>query len=96
MPFDGLDYVIKPDQSCDAPSSAYDIVLSTQTAEHVPDPTAYFQEIFRLTKPGGRAIITTHGTSEDHGLPYDFQRWTAEGLRRDLEKAGLVMFTLTE
>jgi SAM-dependent methyltransferase len=87
-PYDGVDHLIRPDQVCDAPSAAYDIVLSTQAAEHVADPQAFFADIYRLTKPGGRAIITTHGTSEDHGLPFDFQRWTAEGLRRDLERAG--------
>jgi len=88
VPFEGVDYQIGADQICDAPTAVYDLVLSTQAAEHVADPQAYFAEIFRLTKPGGKAVITTHGTSEDHGLPYDFQRWTAEGLRRDLERAG--------
>lgn len=92
--FDGVDYAIRTDQSCDAPSAAYDIVLSTQAAEHVPDPETFFAEIFRLIKPGGRAIITTHGTSEDHGLPCDFQRWTAEGLRRDLERAGFTLVSM--
>lgn len=84
----GVDYLIRPDQGCDAPEGAFDLVLSTQVAEHVARPQAYFSEIFRLVKPGGKAVITTHGTSEDHGLPFDFQRWTAEGLRRDLESSG--------
>ena len=85
---EGVDFLIRPDQGSDAPAGAFDIVLSTQVAEHVADPKAYFAEIFRLVKPGGKAVISTHGTSEDHGLPFDFQRWTAEGLRRDLQAAG--------
>jgi hypothetical protein len=43
-------------------------------------------------------VVTTHGVYEDHGVPFDFQRWTADGLRRDLALAGFSvkgMFKLT-
>lgn len=83
-----LDYVIANDSKIDERDEAFDLVLSTQVAEHVTDPAGYFSECFRLLKRGGRLICTTHGTYPDHGCPYDFQRWTADGLVRDLRTAG--------
>jgi SAM-dependent methyltransferase len=83
-----LDYVIGNDGKLDEVDAMFDLILSTQVAEHVSDPRTYFAECFRLLKAGGQLICTTHGTYPDHGCPYDFQRWTANGLARDLEIAG--------
>jgi SAM-dependent methyltransferase len=83
-----LDYIIADDGSVPAPSTSFDVVLSTQVAEHVSDPLHYFRECFRLLKPGGSLLLTTHGMFEDHPHPHDFQRWTAEGLVRDLSLSG--------
>ena len=84
-----LDYVIGNDSRIDEAEARFDLVLSTQVAEHVSQPAGYFAECERLLKPGGRLICTTHGTYPDHGCPYDFQRWTADGLARDVAAAGL-------
>jgi ubiquinone/menaquinone biosynthesis C-methylase UbiE len=83
-----LDYVIGNDSRVQERDKTFDLILSTQVAEHVSEPTVYFAECFRLLKSGGRLICTTHGTYPDHGCPYDFQRWTADGLARDLRNAG--------
>ena len=83
-----LDYVIGTDSRVDEKDATFDLILSTQVAEHVSEPAVYFAECFRLLKNGGRFICTTHGTYPDHGCPYDFQRWTADGLARDLRNAG--------
>lgn len=84
----GADYLVAPDGTVDAPSGGFDVVLSTQVAEHVTYPPVYLKEAWRLLKPGGMLILTTHGMWEDHAVPYDFQRWTADGLDRDLQAAG--------
>lgn len=42
-----------------APSDAYDVVVSFQVIEHIQDDAAYLKEIFRVLKPGGIALITT-------------------------------------
>jgi len=94
----GIDYVIGNNSVVDEADGSFDLIFSTQVAEHVSDPRAYFAESHRLLKTGGRLICTTHGTYPDHGCPYDFQRWTAEGLKRDLEFAGFTvakMYKLT-
>src|SRR5262249_50864286 len=82
------DYFILPDGRVEHESNAFDCVLSTQVLEHVSEPDTYLSEAFRLLKPGGRLLLSTHGSWEDHGCPYDFRRWTADGLEYDLRKAG--------
>jgi 2-polyprenyl-3-methyl-5-hydroxy-6-metoxy-1,4-benzoquinol methylase len=42
-----------------APSDAYDVVVSFQVIEHIRDDKAYLKEILRVLKPGGVALITT-------------------------------------
>ena len=86
-----LDYVIGDDSRVDEKDETFDLILSTQVAEHVTNAAGYFAECYRLLKTGGRLICTTHGTYPDHGCPYDFQRWTADGLKRDLELAGFAV-----
>ncbi|MBW4061657.1 class I SAM-dependent methyltransferase [Candidatus Saccharibacteria bacterium] len=40
-------------------SNSFDLVLTSDTLEHVPDATKAFQETFRILKPGGYHIFTT-------------------------------------
>lgn len=88
---DRLDYQLDEYSRVDERSGTFDFIISTQVAEHVTDPVIYFTECYRLLKPGGALYCTTHGVFEDHGCPYDFQRWTADGLRRDLTNAGFAI-----
>lgn len=83
-----LDYHIRADSTIAEADETFDLILSTQVAEHVVNPDVYFKECFRLLKKGGKLILTTHGIWEEHASPYDFQRWTEEGFRRDLTRAG--------
>jgi len=84
----GIDRVIGPDGRLDFPDDSFDVVLSTQVLEHVFEPQQYLKQALRVLKPGGRLILTTHGVWEEHGCPYDFRRWTADGLCYELEQAG--------
>lgn len=83
-----LDYIISAEGGIEASKASFDVVLSTQVLEHVEDVGRYLGQCADLLRPGGHLLLTTHGTFEDHGCPHDFRRWTAEGLRRDVEKAG--------
>lgn len=80
--------VERRDQSCD-------IVVSTQVLEHVQDPKRYLAECYRLLRPGGRLVLSTHGYWLYHPDPTDFWRWTKDGLRLITEEAGfrIVRFT---
>jgi SAM-dependent methyltransferase len=87
----GLDYVISAKGCIDERDEAFDLVLSTQVLEHCRDARAYLAECRRLLRPGGQLICSTHGTFEDHACPEDFRRWTADGLRLELETSGFAV-----
>ena len=67
---------------------AFDAVVSTQVLEHVADPGIYLAECFRVLRPGGRLLLSTHGIMVYHPDPVDLWRWTAEGLQRIVADAG--------
>jgi SAM-dependent methyltransferase len=62
--------------------ASFDVVLCTQVLEHVPDPAAVVRELRRVLRPGGRALVSTHGVAVFHPNPDDYWRWTATGLER--------------
>ena len=66
----------------------FDLVLSTQVLEHVPDVNRYLKEAHRVLRPGGMLLISTHGSFILHRHPVDLRRWTVDGLRFELEQAG--------
>jgi SAM-dependent methyltransferase len=82
-----IDYVLVPGEPLKAAAGSFDTILSTQTLEHVTQPLAYLEDCHRLLRSGGRLVLSTHGCYPDHGAPWDFQRWTPYGMRRDLEGA---------
>jgi SAM-dependent methyltransferase len=91
---DNIDYKIPTDGSSvklPVDDGYFDLLLSSQVLEHVPNPDAYLSEAFRVLKPGGLLLISTHGVFEEHGCPYDFRRWTSFGLRLDLERSGFTL-----
>ncbi len=69
-------------------AGSVDLVLSTQTLEHVESPARVVAEARRVLRPGGVALLSTHGVFPFHGQPQDFWRWTHLGLKRLFEEAG--------
>lgn len=47
--------------------ASFDIVFSSDTFEHLPDPAAAAREIARVVKPGGAAFVRTHLYTSDSG-----------------------------
>lgn len=92
----GLSFVLGADGAVPAPSSHYDLILSTQVLEHVAIPDRHLAECLRLLRPGGRLLLSTHGTYEDHGCPADYHRWTADGLRHALTQAAFEVQEITK
>jgi SAM-dependent methyltransferase len=83
-----VDFEYCPDSLLPADLADYDCVLSTQVLEHVLSPTTYLAEAYRILKPGGHLLLSTHGLFEDHACPYDYWRWTVYGLRKLIEDTG--------
>ena len=76
------------DSKTTLPDNYADIVLSNQVLEHVDSPSGYLQEAYRILKPGGTLILTTHGYWFYHPTPNDYWRWTSAGLRKTVEAEG--------
>jgi SAM-dependent methyltransferase len=80
--------ILNPNGTLPVPDQTFDAVLSTQVLEHVLDPGLYVSECFRVLRPGGRLLLSTHGIFFYHPDPVDLWRWTCDGLRREVESAG--------
>jgi len=76
------------DSKTTLPDNYADIILSNQVLEHVDTPSGYLQEAYRILKPGGSIILTTHGYWFYHPTPNDYWRWTSAGLRKKVEAEG--------
>lgn len=72
-----------------------DAVLSSQVLEHVPDPDLYLSESYRVLRPGGVLLLSTHGVWRYHPDPVDYWRWTGAGLRRTLRRPGFEVVSCT-
>jgi len=83
-----VDRLLGADGLTTEPSESYDWVVSTQVLEHVKDPEAYLRECHRILHASGQVIVTTHGMMQEHGCPYDYQRWTSRGLEELLARTG--------
>ncbi|MBZ5527519.1 MAG: methyltransferase domain-containing protein [Acidobacteriia bacterium] len=82
---------------------SFDLVISCETIEHVPDAQRALQEMFRVTRPGGRLFLTTPNYLNFMGLyeiyakfrhphrkddqPFDRRQWFLQ-VRRWLRHAG--------
>jgi SAM-dependent methyltransferase len=60
----------------------FEVVLCSQVLEHCNDPAAAIAELARVTAPGGRVLLSTHGVMVYHPSPADYWRWTHAGLER--------------
>jgi SAM-dependent methyltransferase len=65
-----------------------DLILCTETLEHVPDPPRFLAEASRCLKPGGRLALTVPFAARWHFIPHDYWRFTPSALNRLLTEAG--------
>ena len=77
-----------PIEAIPAPDASFDVVLCAQVLEHVDDPARGVSELNRVTRPGGRVLLSTHGTMVYHPNPADLWRWTGAGLERLFRENG--------
>jgi SAM-dependent methyltransferase len=80
--------IIGADGSWPVEDLGADMVLATETLEHVPDPDAFLAEAARVLRPGGRLVLSVPFAARWHYIPYDYWRYTPSSLRVLLERAG--------
>lgn len=68
--------------------ASVDVVLTTETLEHVPEPKVFLAEARRVVRPGGRIILTVPFAARWHYVPHDYWRYTPSSLLNLLEAAG--------
>jgi SAM-dependent methyltransferase len=64
------------------PDGSSDLTLCIQVFEHCDDPPRAVSELARITAPGGRVLVSTHGVMAYHPSPADYWRWTHAGLEK--------------
>jgi SAM-dependent methyltransferase len=75
-------------------NGCFDAAVCLEVLEHVAHPEQVSTEIARVLKAGGRAWVTMPFLYPLHDAPFDFQRYTEYGLRRDMRRAGLDVVSL--
>lgn len=68
----------------------YDIVVCTEMLEHSARPWLAVNNMWNvLRNPGGVLLLTTRGFGYGyHGYPYDYTRWSIEGITELVRDAG--------
>jgi SAM-dependent methyltransferase len=82
------DIIVDSDGRVPCEDASFDVVLSSQVLEHVPDVDLYLDEARRVLKTNGLMILSTHGWWTHHPYPHDYWRWTREGLTKILNANG--------
>lgn len=54
-----IDYRLRTAEAAAAAGETYDVVLSLEVVEHVPDPEAFLDAVARLVAPGGLLVLST-------------------------------------
>jgi SAM-dependent methyltransferase len=68
--------------------ASVDVVLATETLEHVPEPAVFLAEARRVLRPGGRIVLTVPFAARWHYIPHDYWRYTPSSLWNLLDAAG--------
>lgn len=69
-------------------STSMDVVLATETLEHVAHPDRFLAEAKRCLKPGGSLVLTIPFAARWHYIPHDYWRFTPSGIRQTLTESG--------
>jgi SAM-dependent methyltransferase len=68
--------------------NTFDAMLCVEVLEHVATPAEFLAEVFRVGKPGAELFLTVPWSARRHHIPFDFFRFTPDGLAQLLRAAG--------
>lgn len=93
----GIDLVEGPgvDMLCDItkcddslPYDYFGTVICSEVLEHIFDVSSALKQMYRVTRPGGKILVTTLFAFPEHQYPSDYWRFSESCLRQLLEDAG--------
>jgi len=61
---------------------SFDVVISCETIEHLPDASSALREMWRVSRPGGKLLLTTPNYANFMGL-YEVYSWFRHPRRKD-------------
>ena len=79
-PGPNVDVIARSEYSFGLEAESFDVVISSNVAEHVRDIFAWIKEIARVTKKGGTICIITPSRIDEHRFPLDCWRIMPDGL----------------
>ena len=80
LPYDNVD-IICDIENIPFKDNSVDYIINIAVLEHVPNPQKVIAEIHRILKPGGKIYCFIPFMQPFHASPYDFQRFTSEGMK---------------
>jgi SAM-dependent methyltransferase len=93
--YESLDICDNPDldyrqdiQAMDLPTNSFDTVFCRNVLEHVPRPDDALEEINRVLRDDGTAILSVPHLAYLHNEPHDYYRFTHHGIEHLAEQAG--------
>ena len=72
------------------PDKGFSAAICIETLEHVFEPKQMLAEIFRVLDNSGTLLLSVPWSARRHHIPYDFFRYTPEGLNHLFVQAGFV------
>jgi SAM-dependent methyltransferase len=66
----------------------FDVVIADQVFEHVQDPVAAARNVHAMLADDGLFLMAAPFLVKIHGAPNDYTRWTPDGMRTFLARAG--------
>lgn len=66
----------------------FELIIADNVFEHLQRPAAAAANAFTMLRPGGHLLLSAPFLMRVHGSPYDFSRWTPDGLKALLVDAG--------
>src|SRR5688572_67960 len=76
--------------------ASFDSLFCSEVLEHVFNPDEILAELNRVLKTGATALITVPFSWNEHEMPYDYARYSSEGIKHLLEKNGFRITGLTK
>ena len=77
------------------PDKEFSAAICIETLEHVFEPKQMLAEIFRVLDDGGTLLISVPWSARRHHIPFDYFRYTPEGLNFLLTKVGFVEIVIS-